>query len=75
MAVQERTEGAQIVRAQSLGTVGIAPQPLAKPALECFGLFLRGQSLLLVDHTAAGVELVDNLRQPTVQKVMDDAQC
>jgi len=59
---------------QALGAIGVAPQPLDKPALERLSFFLGGERLLLVDDMPAVVELVRDLGQPPVQKLDNDAQ-
>jgi len=59
---------------QALGAIGVAPQPLDKPALERLGFFLGRERLLLVDDMPAVVELVRDPGQPPVQKLDNDAQ-
>ena len=74
LARPDRVERVVVEAGQALGAIGVAPQPLDKPALERLGFFLCGQRLLLVDDAPAVVELVHDLGQLPVQKLDNDAQ-
>ena len=70
----DRVKRVVIEVSQALGAIGVALQPLDKPALERLGFFLGRERLLLVDDMPAVVELVRDLGQPPVQKFDNDAQ-